>query len=107
MTNQTKDQATPRPWEIKLYHQDEINIVSCIDGQYRSIADIVGAMPIDMENARLIVKAVNCHDELVEALKEAKKAINEQMASCGESDILMAPMAVIEQALAKAESGDL
>lgn len=75
MTNQ----ATPRPWSINKTYPNQIEhpemfgfrgqfkIAECRFSQslVRS-ADIKEAEA----NAKLIVKAVNCHDELVEALKD-------------------------------------
>lgn len=57
-----KTQATPRPWElnpsqINTIEHNEINI--CMTCGDNAIA-----------NAKLIVKAVNCHDELIAALGE-------------------------------------
>ena len=98
------DNATPRPWKL-----DELNIIRDVeehgidliarvddgcDENYRSNA----------ANSRLIVRAVNSHDHLIYALIEAKRAIMEHMACVGDSDILMAPMNVINQALNQAEA---
>ena len=53
-------------------------------------------------NAEFIVKAVNCHEELVEALKEALKELHsyhENYSTADKGEIFT----IIKQALAKAE----
>lgn len=76
---QTKQGHTKTPWE---YHQSNKYHTECRfittskkTGKYLHIAKIYGSNDsILMEaeaNAAFIVKAVNCHEELVEALKQA------------------------------------
>lgn len=62
------DQATKRPWRVGRAHG--------IKGVYNIMCDEISDEE-DIANARLIVKAVNCHDELVEALKLALKSMKE------------------------------
>lgn len=56
------------------------------------------------ETADLIVKAVNCHDELVNTLKEVKSLIQSELDAHGDSDILNDAKKVIIQALTKVQS---
>lgn len=76
---ETKDsRPTPRPWEV----HDDTNIRS-VGGQHIGVASgphTIGATPEVMErrrqeqaedraNAEFIVRAVNCHEDLLEALE--------------------------------------
>jgi hypothetical protein len=45
-------------------------------GTDRSIADIVGTMPVDTANGDFIVKAWNSHDDLVAALRQCCEAFD-------------------------------
>lgn len=68
-----KRQATKRPWivsdnKFEITEIDNDSIICATD-----FIDI--PKKIYKANARLIVKAVNCHDELVEALKGVVRAI--------------------------------
>ncbi|KKK84664.1 hypothetical protein LCGC14_2781090 [marine sediment metagenome] len=80
-----------------------------VDGKRRydvETADEVIAMDVSRANAERIVKAVNCHDDLVEALKEAINALTIKLDKPKYPEILdfksrVEPM--ILQALAKAE----
>lgn len=96
---------TPTPWKVLGYtpYGEDYRITDDIGNDIAIVPHWDDEAKIEARaNAAFIVKAVNCHEELLEALKEAKKAIQEQMNCCGESDILMAPMDLIEQALSKA-----
>ena len=67
----TKDNATPRPWKLNEYtgeHKDGYTIFDC--GGFLNMDE-------DKANARLIVKTVNCHDKLVEALKEIGETLKD------------------------------
>ena len=87
----TKDNATPRPWRMtqtSMPSQLLLQGGELKDGNSFSIQ-------MSKENAGLIVKAVNCHDELVQALKEADAVLTNQDGRVKE---------IIKQALSKAES---
>ena len=58
--------ATPRPW--RAYFEDEMHHGAILDGTGTIIAETTGARPQRERNARLIVQAVNHHEELVAAL---------------------------------------
>lgn len=112
-------QATPRPWKIgksltgdrtPWISNEKGNISICIiDDIARSSNDTTRKQEdeINIANARLIVKAVNCHDELVEVLKLAKREI-ERFFGKENTDYAVAGIGivpkVIEQALSKAEA---
>ena len=82
----TKDNATPRPWKVNPEGQEEYktgsweitsNIKFGEDPDDTCVALCYSYNAQDAEaNARLIVKAINCHDELVEALKKSQSALN-------------------------------
>jgi len=60
----SEDKTTERPWRI-----DKFNNIIGPQGQ-EIYFDVTGVNPIeDRANAALIVRAVNMHDRLVEALK--------------------------------------
>lgn len=66
-----KDQATKRPW-----HLDGFNLTAIIvkeNNNYRNLLDCRYYSRISLDeaiaNSRLIVKAVNMHDELIESLR--------------------------------------
>ncbi len=86
-------------WKLRGYEVIEV-------GSGARIADMNRAWPQEdiMKHANRIVKAVNCHDDLVEALNLARKWLNNFVEHSpiifGGEDKLSA---VIEQALAKAE----
>lgn len=69
-----KDQSTPRPWHHTRTSCSQLNCNSIwinADGLDSPPAISIGETQLEAEeNANLIVKAVNCHDELVKALKE-------------------------------------
>ena len=78
-----KTQATPRPWKfIQDRHKSGqvINAISTGESN-RWIARMCLNPEVSFEqekaNAELIVRAVNCHDELVQKLEEIKKIISE------------------------------
>lgn len=76
----TNDQATPRPWNCNIgkyllkisgYPRQVIQIS---ESESDHQIAIVNAGSLEGEtNARLIVKAVNCHDKLLSALKAVSK----------------------------------
>lgn len=65
--------ATPRPWHI----DKDFPIIT--DNKGSGIADCnycaAKSDEINCANAELIVRAVNCHDELVKVLYEAKQEL--------------------------------
>lgn len=77
MTNQIKDQATPKLWIIKNRTVVELSGKKLQNFQIETEnGNVIALLGTNQEpNARLIVKAVNCHDELVEALKDCLKYI--------------------------------
>lgn len=97
MTNQ----ATNRPWSITRHSNPDC---SCryLSFEGREICTFYNDVEENMANAKLIVKSVNCHDELVRVLKEAHLSMTR--CECRQeikrhSNILYE----IEQALSKAE----
>ena len=98
----TKDNATPRPWKVS--DLDKFRIVADDNaGRYVAITyhDMLHNTEMNEANAQLIVKAVNCHDELVEALKLSYRSLT--IDSDMEKDFAV-EIKKIKQALAKAES---
>lgn len=89
--------ATPRPWKVgfksKITDQTRIETV---DGKC-SLANAWGGS--HNENAKLIVKCVNAHDELVEALNKVKEELEfiNAPSKHGWDDLLIK----VKQALAK------
>lgn len=68
---------TKTPWNMWKDSEGNITISWEPDGSFkRSICDIVGTMPIDEANAKFIVKAVNSHEKLREALVIAEHYLN-------------------------------
>ena len=69
-----KDQATKRPWSISYKIGDAI---ICIGEPETNGTDYYGGKliceSVEPSNAKLIVKAVNCHDELVNAINNIEK----------------------------------
>lgn len=109
-----KDQATPRPWQRSRDGRviESVHTVPCIDAidggegkmhQHICMIGNVKQFPDKEANARLIVKAVNCHDELISALKKSEIALlsanNSGVLSLDEARVIK----IIEQALSKAE----
>lgn len=101
-------QATNRPWAISMGSKTTIcrpadlpQNQRCIIAEMRT--NVMG-LPISIEeaeaNAKLIIKAVNYHDELVEALKGAVRAI-EYLSGTTKHSILYN---TAKQALAEVES---
>lgn len=87
-----KDQSTPRPWRISqpasITMPRNKNIISGIgdSGGWSALADTCNNGPDHNSeaNALLIVKAVNCHDELVEELKSLINNYRGQLSAFGE-----------------------
>lgn len=75
------DNATKRPWKYNesdnvIYSDDKSPLIEIVP-----ISKYVG-IEERKANARLIVKAVNCHDELVEALKQLNRSSDEKNCWC-------------------------
>ena len=72
MVQTTKGQATKRPWHIDGFDLTNIIVKHPSGNGWIKVADCHGEFPIDEQiaNAQLIVRAVNSHDELVEALQD-------------------------------------
>jgi hypothetical protein len=90
-TDEAQGKATPRPWE------------------YRDNGDDNGFYPVGSElvigiyspaNSELIVRAVNNHDKLLEALKELVRVVGGTLQGYG---ILEAPMKAAEAAIQSVE----
>ena len=98
----TKDNATPRPWKVSDLNKCRI-VADDNAGRYVAITyhDMLHNTEMNEANAQLIVKAVNCHDELVEALKLSYRSLT--IDSDMEKDFAV-EIKKIKQALAKAES---
>jgi hypothetical protein len=74
----TNDKATPRPWKFEKHFDGNYfgNILAQYpEGTWRTITVQLkyGTPEENQANASLIVKAVNSHDALLEACKEALK----------------------------------
>lgn len=94
---------TPGPWSLASYNLDTLSVVA---GE-RSICDIVGDMPVDLENARFIVRACNAHDELVAALKILLPGLVLDLRYADDDDdkdAMRARIDTVAAALARAES---
>lgn len=90
-SNASKDKATPRPWAIEKVKGFDKKLVYCkINGANVYKSSVAGT---DEANAELIVRAVNAHQDLVEALKMLVRRYDFQ-----DDD-----QAQAEQAIAKAE----
>lgn len=69
--------ATPRPWKYSPYHKSIQSTEISKDGCVLKIADLdLASYGVNEANAALIVRAVNNHDALIEALKIASKALD-------------------------------
>lgn len=79
-----KVQATPRPWR-RGYQDNQV-----IYSDYKQIAVIQCREKEWQNNAELIVRAVNSHDALLEACKEAINCIIAYQNSWGKKSKLMA-----------------
>ena len=74
----TQDKATPRPWVIETLAGKQIisQIINANRPEFETVAEI-GRIDIQNDNAELIVRAVNSHDELLEALKTLMQMIKD------------------------------
>lgn len=94
----TKDQATKRPWENNIKDficaNDKDNTPIC-----RMFSETGSLYPNSEANARLIVKAVNCQDELMKALQAIETDSNNP--ECTMENIRFIVDTLIRPALAK------
>jgi hypothetical protein len=78
MTNSI-DKATPRPW--KIFEGGSQDVVDIVNGKNEMLCrckgSFIGSRPLKeaQANASLIVKAVNNHEALLEACREAYEAL--------------------------------
>lgn len=108
---------TPLPWEAipaKDEHGDETISIRG-DAQFIAMMDLVSIdggpyhkPPNCYANAQMIVKAVNCHDELLTALKEALPYV-EGAYECAFPNVIENDAVVkqIKAAIDKAEGGNV
>ena len=61
-----EDNTTPRPWKLEPARLDEILIVG--DSATSDVARLAGPLTRKGANAGLILRAVNAHDALIEAV---------------------------------------
>ena len=91
------DNTTPRPWR---HETDGIASLDWIEGANGSLV----AMQVAPNNAALIVRAVNAHDDLVRALDAIMASLHEErdtkLASLSRDDMI----ALARAALAKAKA---
>jgi hypothetical protein len=72
--NTTTDKTTPRPWGYGYHRGLDEHLVGVT---LENVAIIEDRHENAAENAALIVKAVNAHDELVEALRDIVSFLDE------------------------------
>ena len=63
--------ATPRPWSVEEFKPNTLSIVGRIEQDVCKEVVTQASVPGWQEDAELIVRAVNSHDALVEALVDA------------------------------------
>lgn len=84
MQPKSKDKATKRPWELITDKDTDARYILGNDGT-ENILDTLylsGANCLEANaNAEFIIKAVNCHDELVLCLKDAIKEMDNSIIS--------------------------
>lgn len=111
MSTKKKEQVkhTPLPWSVVLTdHPDNGDDCWGIDAESGSVGFCEG--PNDEANAAFIVRAVNCHDDLVAALNQVKAAFSKN----DMTEAKRAPwipggdarriLTIVDAAIAKAES---
>ena len=107
--NETTDRATPRPWAstaFAIHPSHEVATIACVWGEYQDVIPGIRQIMNDeaFANAALIVRAVNAHDNLVEACELALEYLNKTDAthdSTGRRVDFSAVPAAIQAALAK------
>ena len=95
-----KDKATKRPWEI-LPMPGQSGY--WLDSEDYNIAVITKVDPNWRANAALIVKAVNLHDELVEALFRIEQVSNSVESLDAPEGTLLLIVDIAQEMLAKAK----
>jgi hypothetical protein len=70
-----KTKATPRPWKAPFIDENDADVISITDEDQMFGICVCREYSCESKeqmkaNAELIVRAVNCHDELVQALKD-------------------------------------
>lgn len=99
-------QRTPTPWKVHKAKFDDIGDYLPIQNGIYEIARVYTPfIPERAENAAFIVRAVNAHDALVEALKYANTYISEELASGSGLDRIHSVFDSISSALKLAEGG--
>ena len=95
------DKSTPRPWTLDVEMDGDEGYSIAIPEIGRMLHDTEWASPEDwgrdLANVRMIVRAVNCHDELVAALYKCRDHLysKQDMDRCRE---------LVKAALLKAEA---
>lgn len=109
MTDRTQDKATPRPWKCRPRRSRHRAYWIVADDGLKElyVALVETRLGREKPDAELIVRAVNAHDELVEALRIARgyvKATHGTLAGVmGPENLISPDLAKIDAALAKAE----
>lgn len=98
MTNQ----STPRPWKYTISSKNNRPQISGKSGHQICLMWRDGEMDA---NAKLIVKSVNCHDELVNKLKDLihQIDINDYVDFHGHEAKMLQALHLARQALSKAQ----
>ena len=67
---------TDLPWHINQLYSDRCYLGAKVNGKNISVATIYGDEVIAEKDAEFIIKCVNSHDKLIEALKGILETIN-------------------------------
>lgn len=78
-------EATPRPWRQWATDGDH-GLEITIEGEGHAVTYLPDQSDLSEANAALIVRAVNAHDALVEALEAALATLEEWQADDGQGD---------------------
>ncbi len=98
---------TPTPWFIERINKQAPSIVHIVSRKGGTISDEVASVYCadagseQEANAKFIVKAVNCHDELLAALKEYQRLYEEVQPAGGWQGVYELGNAAIERAEAQ------
>lgn len=101
---------TPTPWELYDEGKSAVGHQFAIVGNKERIATVHGLeneLPKTQANAAFIVRAVNCHDELVETIKLLKRCCKEALSDKWDrsDDGFESMIEDCDRALAKAKGG--
>ena len=99
MRTQTAEGHTPTPWRISSVTS---RYIESHDGEIIGTAypeTMMDDYPVACANAAFIVKAVNCHEELLEACKQMR----DMLLSCG-YEIHNPTIKLAKEAITKAEA---